>query len=358
MGSEFREFHPAPRSAVAADRSGLQALNEAKDVGLATAAALDAQGEELAAAENCVDSNQYIINKSGRIVRGMTWWGWITNTFTAAPKPPDPQRRRPSTHAMPPTAAVRPTATAPPQAQEERSSHPQLREQQDYLDEVSLGLDELREVGVEIGRRVETQNEAVPRLHEKMDALWQSTRHVTRQAGRVIESYATRATPKLLGHVALRDVATRRFVQARGDEVGLSKEVDCLRATCRFALYEKRAHLLGLYSPVSQRYVGLTFAGNIRCSARTFGRTEEFDLDLQRPAASPVLCVAANFGAGCWLRVEPREGRLLPAESRSAPDALQRAARFEVLFLDQAYRTPSYAEEILVPVKGSRVEDT
>lgn len=335
-------------------RDGLRALSEAKEHGLHTAATLDTQAEQFDRAEYCADSNQYIIDRSARLVRGMTWWGWFTNKFTTEPKPPEPRRtgrvQQSASEAPPRPLAREPAVVGPEVVVPIPSSHPKLREQQEYIDEVSRGLDDLLEVGTEIGRRAEEHNETVPRLHGKIEKLWQSTRHVTRQAGRVMESYATRATPQLLGRVALREVATRRFLRARGAVVALSNEIDCLRATCCFALYEKRANLLGLQSTVSRRYVGLTFSGAIKCSATSFGRCEEFDLDLTKSTDTPLLCVAANFGAGCWVRIEPKEGHLLPGEPRNAPDALQRAARFEIVFLDGTYEKPTFAEQILIPV--------
>jgi hypothetical protein len=180
-----------------------------------------------------------------------------------------------------------------------------------------------------------------------MDRLWNSTRAVTRAAGRLTGG----ATPEARGHVALREVGSRRFLRARGDDVGLSEEVDVLRATCRFALYEKRAHLLGLLSPVSGRWLGLTFAGAIACRASRFGSWEEWDLDLSAKGrrASPLLCLGANWGAGCWVALHDRDRRRLvvgpPAADLRAP-----RATFEVLFLDATHAAPSFAEERLARV--------
>ncbi|KAJ8613950.1 hypothetical protein CTAYLR_008792 [Chrysophaeum taylorii] len=339
----------------ARDRSGLRAVSEAREVGLQTVGKLDAQGETIRHAQTAVDSNQHLIDKSGRVVRGMTWWGWVQNAFSSPPAPPEPQPRAtrrtpPAVSREAPAGLVRHASVVAAPREAASSSRPRdarLREQQEYLGELSQGLEELLEVGGAIGERVEEQAEAVPKLHASVEHLWQSTRHVTRQAGRVMESYATRATPKLLCHVALREVESRRYVRARGDVVALSDEVDVLRATCRFALYEKRAHLLGLQSTVSKLYVGITFSGAIKCAATRFGRWEEFDIDLTRPNATPILCVAANFGAGCWIRVEAREGRLLPAEPRTCAQAVNRAAKFEIVVLDDVYAPPAYAEEIL-----------
>jgi len=234
--------------------------------------------------------------------------------------------------------------------------HAGLVEQRAYVKELSRGLQELLEVGVAIGERVDEQNEAAPRLQEKLDWLWQSTTHVTRQAGRVNEGYGRRAVPRLLGHVALREVSTRRFLRVRGPEVALSEEVETLRGTCRFALYEKREHLLGLKNCVSGKFLGISFSGAIVCASTSFGRWEEFDLDLHHNTPTAVLCVAANWGGGCWLRLTASgsghgkaKRHLAPAEPQTAKHGLRRAARFDLLFLDDLYHPPSFAEQILQP---------
>lgn len=337
---------------VVIDRSGLRSINEARDLGLRTVHSLDVQAETLHHAHTVADSNKYVLDQSERVIRGMTWWGWMQNKFTAAPRPPSP-------HASPPTLERTPASAAQPPREALFAGHrelgvesdPQLREQNEYVQEVGRGLDELLEVGAAMGNRIEEQNnESVPQLHEKIEGLWHMTRHMTRRAGRVTESYGwSRATPRLLGHVALQHTETKRYLRARGDDVCLSEEVDCLRATCRFKLYEKRAHLLGLQSAVSMHYVGLTFSGNIRCNFRRFNRCQEFDFDLSRPNATPILCIASNFGDGLWVRV--KDGNLVPAYPRDEQGALQKAAKFRVVFLDDAFEIPTYAEAILRPKK-------
>ena len=51
---------------------------------------LGEQGEALHRAEVVADSNQYVIDKSRRVVANMTWSGWLRNKFTALPKPAAP----------------------------------------------------------------------------------------------------------------------------------------------------------------------------------------------------------------------------------------------------------------------------
>ena len=337
----------------AQDRSGLVALHEARETGVRTLTTLGEQGEALDRAETVVDSNQYLIDKSGRVIRGMTWWGWVQNNFSSPPAPPKPGRQREVSKTTPERHSglydydddVAKPVTMPSD------------DQQTYVEELSRGLEDLMDVGVAIGARVDEQNETAPRLHTKLDRLWESTTHVTRQAGRVNEGYGKRAKPKLLGHVALRERETRKFLRARGGEVKLSDEVDVLRATCRFASYEKRAHLLGLQSCVSGKYMGITFGGSIACTSSSFGRWEEFDLDLDhRPTNTAILCVAANFGSGCWLRLTNYDS-LTPGEPRSSELGLKRAVRFEIVKLDDVFQIPSYADQILVPIRRKHGDD-
>jgi len=49
----------------------------------ATAEQISRQGEVLSRAETIVDDTEYMLNKSARILRGMTWSGWVANIFSS-----------------------------------------------------------------------------------------------------------------------------------------------------------------------------------------------------------------------------------------------------------------------------------
>ncbi|KAH8060886.1 zinc finger protein [Aureococcus anophagefferens] len=216
-----------PHGVIVKDRSGTAALDEAYEHGRSALTRLGEQGEALHRAEVVADSNQYVIDKS----------------------------RRRGEHDLGEAA---------------------LAEQDAYVNALSEGLEDLRGVGEALGDELADHDDRVPRLQDKMDRLWSTTRQVTRAAGRLTHASAG-STPKLLGHVALRELATKRYLRARGQDVGLSEEVDVLRATCRFALYEKRAHLLGLRSPVSGKYLAITFSAPSARRARRLGRAHSPD---------------------------------------------------------------------------------
>ena len=104
------------------------------------------------------------------------------------------------------------------------------------------------------------------------------------------------------------------------------------------------------------RYMPLS--GAVACRAARFGRWEEWDLDLSAKGrkASPLLCLGANWGRGCFLTLHDRDPLRVvvgpPASDLRAP-----RAAFEVLFLDATHAAPSYAEERLARVGAAAPDD-
>lgn len=73
------------------EEENLQALRasvEAVNISRATLETSLAQGEQLQRCEDIHERNKYIVDKSNRIVRGMTWSGWFMNAFSKDVEPP------------------------------------------------------------------------------------------------------------------------------------------------------------------------------------------------------------------------------------------------------------------------------
>ena len=67
----------------AARRAGVEAV----EIGRETLEAATRQGEQLANAEKMADETSYKLDKAGRMLRGMTWSGWVANAFSGDLKP-------------------------------------------------------------------------------------------------------------------------------------------------------------------------------------------------------------------------------------------------------------------------------
>lgn len=338
----------APKS----NREGLAALDEALQAGAATLQRLEEQGEQLHQTEIVADSNKYVLDRSAREIRGMTWGGWFQNQVTSAPAPPAP----PPAPAR--AEAIQPAAPAPHQ-----SSSGTRAEQDRYVADLSQQLDVVLACGQQINTVIDDQNESSTRLTGKTESLWESTRRTTRAAGRVAAAgfFGAADEPKLLGHVALQCPLSKRYLGSRGTDVGLAHNLE-LRATCRWALYEVRPHVLALRSTVSDKYVGMTFGGSIACHASCFGSWQQLDMDLRQRKGdiveTPLALLTADWGGGCYVECD-RDGVLRLGEQVGNPEARDRARRWRVEFLDDAYEEPTYADQVLSlkPDSLARVRD-
>ena len=61
---------------------------EAVEVGRATVEAAERQGEQLRNADRLADQAHYVLDQSARLLKGMTWSGWVQNIFTPDAKAP------------------------------------------------------------------------------------------------------------------------------------------------------------------------------------------------------------------------------------------------------------------------------
>ena len=69
---------------LAAQRAGVEALH----IGRATLAQAHQQGEQLDRAGTLADETDYKLQKAARVLRGMTWSGWVANMFSKSAGPP------------------------------------------------------------------------------------------------------------------------------------------------------------------------------------------------------------------------------------------------------------------------------
>ena len=71
---------------IAARRSAVEAVM----VGRETLESAVRQGEQLRNAENLADETEYKLDRATRLLKGMTWSGWLANKFTKDVEPPKP----------------------------------------------------------------------------------------------------------------------------------------------------------------------------------------------------------------------------------------------------------------------------
>ena len=120
------------------NRDGLAALDEALQAGAATLQRLEEQGEQLHQTEIVADSNKYLLDRSAREIRGMTWSGWLQNQFTSGPAVPKP-----------PPAPLRPEV-APQSRHQPPIPSGGTSEQDQYVADLSQQLDDVLACGKQL----------------------------------------------------------------------------------------------------------------------------------------------------------------------------------------------------------------
>ncbi|CAM9813511.1 unnamed protein product, partial [Discosporangium mesarthrocarpum] len=73
-------------------RRGLQSTYESVEIGQRTLETLTDQQERLEHSEVVLDSTNYVVERSARVLRGMTLWGKIQNAFSNEPEVPQSYR--------------------------------------------------------------------------------------------------------------------------------------------------------------------------------------------------------------------------------------------------------------------------
>jgi hypothetical protein len=139
---------------------------ETKDISVQILNKLDEQGESIQKSEHNIETSNYLVSKSLRIAKYMTWFGWISNWFTKDPELPK----------------LRKTSTANIVNKEqpvENTKLPSVMQHSNYdndkmnnaMLEFERNLMELKSVSILIGEQLDKQNECLERISTKENNL-------------------------------------------------------------------------------------------------------------------------------------------------------------------------------------------
>lgn len=344
----------------------LREADEAIRVGQAAMTGLQQQQETVDRVGMVAESNEYLLAKSRRTLRGMTWSGWVANMFTSEPQPPqysgasnnssspgessarqphqqvilnaficptclrkfpDPDQllahdkrcvATPRAAGAPPAPSAMPLPPPPPATGPGGATYgggrpqgekwgvgvvaDQLREQDKYLDMQTSNVDTMLQMGQALGEAIHAQNQQLDGVADSVEHMQDETRALTRMAGRLHRS--VRGRPVFKYWVALQEVEHGRYLDLAGDCVVLSSE---LRNTGRWEAHERQDGVSGLRSVVSHRWLGQNLFGQIRVRGSDLGRWEEWEIEYER--VFPLLCCNANSAAGGYVLAAPRKNR-------------------------------------------------
>jgi hypothetical protein len=275
MSSFARSGPVSSEEAKAMHDARLAALREAEEAaasGMNILEGLSAQGSQLDHAERLAEEQEYMLARSRRTIRGMTWAGWLANAVTSEPAPPaagagtsgssgsGAPRALPSSHQdvrlrqmerqrelSAPSGcggATRHYSNPSPLSAGRSPAHPimggdsgfgtsgsssgssssiaqeQMAAQDAYLAAQLRNVDRLHDMATTIGEGVVVQTEQLGHLDGQVERLEEESRALTRMEGRLFRK--VRGQPAPLGKVVLQHVDTGRLLQCAGDDLHLS----------------------------------------------------------------------------------------------------------------------------------------
>jgi hypothetical protein len=252
--------------------------------------------KQLSAADS-IATTEHALQRSMRVLRGMTWSGMLYNFVT---KEPIAQKDLVSDHQKPLEKTYDRN-----QYQREREilfaggAPSSLGSDEEDIIKLSGTLDQLEKISVTINKSLQSQTELADDLNEKTAqvndialATMLRTAQLTHRAKNSIEVE--------IGVYFFLHRLSGQYLSVNGSTLTLSRS---LNRAALFRIFSKECHILGMQSLRTFRYVGINLWGGVVVSSTSFGSYEEVFIDLDHcKEALGILFLAANWGGGGWLQ--------------------------------------------------------
>lgn len=285
---------------------------------------LESQGELLRETEDTVEANEYTLDKSMKVLRGMTWSGMFYNMFNSDPQLRDAKGNQEqktesassqgsansvfsfsSSNGGGAVPSSSPTSAAVGGRADKSSlmaeSGVSRRNEDPELDHLSRNVSDLLTMSHALGDQIEQQQQTLGRIEDKTSRVHDKTLAVTLRSSQLTER-ASKSTPKLLGTYQFVEAGTAKYLAVVHEDIVWVRNSD--RSTY-FNCFLKSNNLVALQSAKTLKYLGATVWGSIRASAYYFGKSEECYVELDgRPTG--IVFLATNWGGGGWLK-QPRQ---------------------------------------------------
>uniref|UniRef100_H3HB62 t-SNARE coiled-coil homology domain-containing protein n=1 Tax=Phytophthora ramorum TaxID=164328 RepID=H3HB62_PHYRM len=287
-----------------------QALRDAAeslDVGRATAHSLSLQAEQLGRSERVLDETQATVAMSRRVLRGMTWGGWLYNKLSAAPE----------------LAGDKGSA----ESQVAASSMEDIHDK--FLRDLEPQLAELKEQSLALGSALDTQNEQLGRMDSKIGQVHHDMKRVGIQANKIA---GRKISVMFRFRCAFQEVQTGRFLRDVDGEALLSADVVVDGCTFRAYTLGDDSDVWGFQSEKSSQFLGINRYGNLKVRGGDFNSYEQFLVESK--STTPIFCLASYFGLGGWIAVKGPANSDNLTTIRGTPENRPLAAHFKIVNLE------------------------
>jgi len=194
------------------------------------------------------------------------------------------------------------------------------QKQEEHLNILASNMNELLHNGSSIAMSLQEQNELLDTLNDGTDELKESTKMVARKAVRV--TYRSMwGLPKsdFKCTVIIQHIPSQKYLTIEPHhnnkltlqpiphpDASVFEVHERKGGTSTNQNDDKNTHkIIGFLNKCSRTWIGhSTFMSSVVCSAKKFGRNEEWELDDGIMHMTKILCVSANWNNGGWLLVD------------------------------------------------------
>ncbi|KAL7690486.1 putative target SNARE coiled-coil domain, Zinc finger C2H2-type [Plasmopara halstedii] len=332
---------------------------ESLQLGRSTAQVLSMQTEQINRSEKLVDETQATVAITKRVLRGMTWSGWIYNKFSTVPQFSDnneqdqiamgficpdckvkfqsaDQLGRHYNNIHTETFSIVNEVSA---LKENRSQS--IQEQQKRVVEVSNDiheiflknlepqLAELKEQALALGGALDAQNEKLDQLDTKIGRVQHDLKQVRIEADK-LSGRKSHVIFKF--RCAFQELQSGKFLRDVNGEPLLSADVVVDGCTYRAYTRGDDSDVWGFQSEKSSCFLGINRYGSLKIQGRQLNSYEQFLVE--NKSSTHLFCMSSYFGLGGWIATNESiaSGRLTII--RGTPENKLRAASFRIVYLE------------------------
>lgn len=308
-----------------------------------------------------MDETQATVDMSKRVLRGMTWSGWLYNKFSTAPQlAHDPsgskeiamgficpdcrvqfespellgQHYASEHESVPPPdrfhPPFRPNSGHVRQFQTQKPSQPtsvgDIHDQ--FLRDLEPQLAELKEASLALSSSLDTQNAQLDTLDSKIGRVHHDMKRVGIQANQL----AGKKVPVVFRfRCAFQELQSKTFLRDVNGEATLGADVVVEGCTFRAYTLGDDSDVWGFQSEKSSRFLGINRFGNLKIHGADFNSYEQFLLEAK--PSTPLFCLASYFGLGGWIVAKGDANQSLTI-IRGTTENKSQATRFRIVNLE------------------------
>lgn len=329
---------------------------------------LQAQEEILESIEDTLESNEILLQKANRSLRGMTLSGKIYNMFTADPSTNTNTKNNPENIKVDSNSDQNnctlinsgPTSTitinpngdnelSPADdmknnyndnnhenflrtnnATDKLSSIEDIDENERALEEVLKGVQTLTQMSVDLGQKINKHQNMLNNIDDKTDDTEHSTLGVTLHTAQFMHK-SSKSPEKYVGCYQFYHAPTDRYLNVMEDDLVLDHKKE---RTSYFHVYKRDENLMAIQSVITRKYLGVTWLGEIRVSGDYFGQSEQLNLKLTDGHDTGIFLLACNWWVGGWLKTPTSDDVWRAGTATSSIAERKDALKLQVKLID------------------------